>query len=106
MGVFEYFRGLRRSWLPMPGEEPVNEEIRLRRKADCTGDLYAVGHFLLFLLYSAYPDTGENERRGWLEQLELSGRTRSLLRKPLQSDPPYESATAFVEAAHDAWRRL
>lgn len=53
-------------------------------------DFYALGHFLLFLLYSGYTDSGERERP-WEEELSMSSGTRLILRRMLQLEEPYET---------------
>lgn len=91
-----------------PEEKPAEEEeMRLRRKADATSDLYAIGHFMLFLLYSGYPQGASAEAgsgstapapAGWQEELALTEAARSMLRRLLQLDSPYEDARAFMRA--------
>ncbi|MNR63189.1 hypothetical protein D3C85_1854170 [compost metagenome] len=71
----------------------------LRRTVDVTSDLYAIGHFLLFMLYSTYELSAEQEDavRGWEEELSISTQTKQIIRKLLQIDPPYASAQACME---------
>ncbi|WP_318508833.1 serine/threonine protein kinase [Bacillus sp. T3] len=65
--------------------------IHPRKQIDFKSDFYGLGHFLLFLLYSAYsPDVNEKEK-SWEEELTLSYDAKSLIRKLLQIDPPYET---------------
>lgn len=63
---------------------------RLRRKIDVKSDIYALGHFLLFLLYSAY-EPMEEEEKSWEDELLLSEEARCVLRRMLQLDEPYAS---------------
>jgi serine/threonine protein kinase, bacterial len=53
-------------------------------------DFYALGHFILFLLYSCYETEERAKDRSWEEELELPVFMRSVLRKLLQLDEPYE----------------
>ncbi|WP_309122340.1 protein kinase family protein [Paenibacillus sp.] len=66
-------------------------EKKLRRRIDVTSDFYAMGHLLLFLLYSSYPET--REERTWEEELSsLAPETKRLLRRSLMTEQPYASA--------------
>jgi serine/threonine protein kinase, bacterial len=74
-------------------DDPMEKLIR--RRIHPTGDFYALGHLLLFLLYSAYPAAGEEEDQdvvqGW--ETELSGihpHTRRLLHRLLLVEQPYD----------------
>ncbi|HZG74763.1 MAG TPA: kinase, partial [Paenibacillus sp.] len=52
---------------------------------------YAMGHLLLFLLYSSYPEV--REERSWEEELStLAPDTKRLLRRSLMTEQPYASA--------------
>jgi serine/threonine protein kinase, bacterial len=64
-------------------------EKKLRREISVKSDFYALGHFMLFLLYSTYEPTVKEER-SWEEELSLSVEARYILRKMLQIDVPYE----------------
>jgi len=69
------------------------EEMFFRRERHPRADLYAMGHLLLFLLYSGYEppegDPGNLVPQGWEEELRLSERTKRLLRRLLRRDKPY-----------------
>jgi len=65
-------------------------EKRLRRQIDVRSDIYALGHFLLYLLYSTYTPVYEQER-SWEEELSLSPKARTVIRKMLQIDVPYKN---------------
>ncbi|MFN2746562.1 MULTISPECIES: serine/threonine protein kinase [Bacillus] len=70
-------------------------EKRLMRSVSVKSDFYALGHFALFLLYSGYNPTA-SEEKSWEEELEISAELRSVLRKMLQIDSPYECARAII----------
>jgi len=76
-----------------------SEEIRRSEIAETPNDLYAIGHFILFMLYSGYnSETFEVESNsGWEEELTVSPRTNYMLRKLLQIDPPYTDPQQFVQ---------
>jgi serine/threonine-protein kinase len=91
--------------VPDDMEEDAPIEKRLRRNIHVSSDFYALGHLLLFLLYSTYPDT--SEERAWEEELhDLHPHTRKLLRRLLLTEQPYTSAAdviADVDAAMGAF---
>ncbi|KZZ84273.1 serine/threonine protein kinase [Bacillus sp. SJS] len=59
------------------------------REISFISDFYALGHFLLFLLYSGYSAREEKEKP-WEEELNIDSGTRLILRRMLQIDSPYE----------------
>jgi serine/threonine-protein kinase len=82
---------------PYDIESDDPSEKVLRRKIHVTSDFYAIGHLLLFLLYSTYtekelePDGG-NAERSWEEELSLHPDTKKLLRRLLLTEQPYRNA--------------
>ncbi|AJO16535.1 protein kinase [Bacillus paralicheniformis] len=70
-------------------------EKRLMRAVSVKSDFYALGHFALFLLYSEFTPSGEEEK-SWEEELCLSSGFTSVLRKMLQIDQPYERAEDII----------
>jgi serine/threonine protein kinase, bacterial len=63
-------------------------EKKLFREVSYKSDFYALGHFLLFLLYSSFqPNT--KVKRSWEEELDITHNTKRILRKMLQLDEPY-----------------
>lgn len=73
------------------------EEKKLKRQVEPASDLYALGHFFLFLLYSNYvPSPGQPER-SWEEELALTPAIRSMLRRLLQIDPPYLNVSEWLD---------
>ncbi len=71
-------------------ESFLTVEQRLRRAIDVKSDIYALGHFLLFLLYSSY-EPMEEEEKSWEDELLLTEDARGVLRRMLQLDVPYAS---------------
>lgn len=65
------------------------------RAVSVKSDFYALGHFALFLLYSEFTPSGEEEK-SWEEELCLSSGFTSVLRKMLQIDQPYERAEDII----------
>ncbi|MGR3764715.1 serine/threonine protein kinase [Rossellomorea sp. NS-SX7] len=70
--------------------EPLNHKDYMREKT-ARSDLYALGHFLLFLLYSSYEPVERNEK-SWEEELEISLETSVLIKRLLRNDTPFENA--------------
>jgi len=82
--------GLARKISDKKSNEEVNEILakQLFREIAFKSDFYALGHFVLFLLYSGYePETKKS--RSWEDELELSVTSKKILRKMLQLDEPY-----------------
>jgi serine/threonine protein kinase, bacterial len=69
-------------------DEPM--EKRLRRRLHVTSDFYALGHLLLFLLYSTYAEKERGADLGWENELSLHPETRKLLRRLLLAEQPYD----------------
>jgi len=64
---------------------------QLKRAVAPISDYYALGHFLLFLLYSSYAPTESAKEKSWEEELELSTTAHKVIRKLLAIDEPYHS---------------
>lgn len=91
---------------------------RMKRQLHVTADFYALGHLLLFLLYSSFgtepspggrKPTSKEEREppgGWEQELDLSPGTRSLLRRLLGIDEPYASLSRIEEDMLQALQAL
>lgn len=63
-------------------------EKRLKREVNFNSDFYALGHFILFLLYSSFTPSSKKER-SWEEELNISNNARLIIRRLLQNDEPY-----------------
>ncbi|MFG6495510.1 protein kinase [Fictibacillus sp. UD] len=77
-----------------PDDHP--EKLRMR-EISVISDLFALGHFALFLLYSSYEPQSRKEK-SWEEELDISQSLKTILRKMLQLDEPFHS----VEKARTA----
>ncbi|MDD9268158.1 serine/threonine protein kinase [Paenibacillus sp. GCM10023248] len=85
-----------------PPSQPFgsDEELKRKRTAEIASDLYAIGHFMLFMLYSTYEAGQAQTETGslsWEEELQLTPATKGMLRKLLQTDAAYGSTEAFIE---------
>jgi len=87
--------------IPDDIEPDAPMEKVLRRRVHVTSDFYGLGHLLLFLLYSNFPE--EDEELSWEEELTtLAPQTKKLLRRMLMTEQPYsaiEEVIADTEAA-------
>ena len=72
-------------------------EKQLKREVSPASDLYALGHFFLFLLYSGYTPKEDEPERSWEEELSLSPEIRRMIRKLLQMDEPYGSVHEWLQ---------
>lgn len=77
-------------------EEKLNRlDKKLFRENTFKSDFYALGHFLLFLLYSSYePET--NKKKTWEEELMISSQCKMILRKMLQLDTAYDEIDYLI----------
>ena len=63
--------------------------------------MYALGHLLLFLLYTTYNDTEDKEEKSWEEELTLSNKGKGIIRRLLQLDHPYDDVEQARLAIED-----
>lgn len=84
---------------PSLQDEGTDEALQRRRATEVTSDLYAIGHFLLFMLYSTYEssEVHEENTKGWEQELDLTPATKRMIRKLLQIDPAYTSTQDFID---------
>jgi serine/threonine protein kinase, bacterial len=75
------------------------------REKTVKSDFYAVGHFLLFLLYSSFEPSIKKEK-SWEEELSLSSKTKHILRKLLQIENPYEDDNEVLNDLYAAIKLL
>ncbi|HWO96797.1 MAG TPA: protein kinase [Bacillus sp. (in: firmicutes)] len=71
-------------------------EKELMRAVNVQSDIYALGHFMLFLLYSSY-ETESAVERSWEEELNLSRDLTKIIRKMLQLDSPYDKVDSLIQ---------
>jgi serine/threonine-protein kinase len=84
-------------------------EKQLRRALHVSSDFYALGHVLLFMLYSAYPAEQLSQRlaRTWEQELAyLNADTKKLIRRLLQVDQPYEEIYSIQQDTLALLRQL
>ncbi|MGC5323899.1 serine/threonine protein kinase [Brevibacillus sp. SYSU BS000544] len=72
-------------------------EKQLKREVHPRSDLYAMGHLLLFLLYSSY-DQESTEEKSWQDELQLDEPLHNLLKRLLQLDTSFESTHDLIAA--------
>lgn len=76
-------------------ETIIQLEKKLYREVAFKSDFYALGHFLLFLLYSTYVPVSK-KKMSWEEELFISGNARRVIRKMLQIDEPYMDVDQLI----------
>ncbi|UFJ42276.1 protein kinase [Brevibacillus humidisoli] len=72
-------------------------EKQLKRAVHPSSDLLALGHFLLFLLYSTYEADESEAERSWQEELSLSPPLRTILQKLFQIDGSYSTVAELID---------
>ncbi|GLI08477.1 putative serine/threonine-protein kinase YbdM [Paenibacillus tyrfis] len=87
-------------------ESYADEELRKRRTPEVRSDLYAVGHLLLFLLYSSYQERPGQPPADWQEELAVSGDVKHIIRRLLQVEPPYADTESFRFELDNTLQRL
>ncbi|MFD2444276.1 serine/threonine protein kinase [Bacillus sp. CGMCC 1.16607] len=70
-------------------------EKRLLREVSFQSDFYALGHFVLFLLYSTY-ETFSKQENSWEEELVIKDGSRRVIRKLLNLETGYENVTEII----------
>jgi serine/threonine-protein kinase len=89
--------GLARRIGDHPDEEPYQSgKLAYRHLAEPQSDLYALGHVMLFMLYTTFSD--EQASSNWEEELVLPDELHIILRKLLKLDQPYDSALEVIDA--------
>lgn len=71
-----------------------------RKQIDFKSDYYGLGHFLLYLLYSSFVPPENGKEKSWEEELSLSPQAKNIIRKLLQSAPPYETVDQIKHDFH------
>lgn len=71
-------------------------EKELFKELSFKSDFYALGHFLLFLLYSTYEPRSKQER-SWEEELLISKETKRIIRKLLRIEDSYDHITDITQ---------
>jgi len=69
----------------------------IKRAISPVSDFYALGHFLLFLLYSTYDVKGNEREKSWEEELSLSFQAIKVIRKLLAIEDPYQSCSEIAQ---------
>ncbi|WP_409288767.1 serine/threonine protein kinase [Peribacillus sp. SCS-37] len=60
-------------------------------------DLYLLGHFILFLLYANFAPSGTFGSKSWEEELELTEKSRMIIKTLLLAEGEYPSARSALE---------
>ncbi|WP_071394507.1 serine/threonine protein kinase [Bacillus tuaregi] len=70
---------------------------QIKRILSPISDFYALGHFLLFLLYSSYEVKENEQERSWEDELDISIQAKGIIRKLLAIDEPYQSCQEIAQ---------
>ncbi|WP_068776642.1 protein kinase family protein [Paenibacillus sp. FJAT-26967] len=100
------------AWEELDALDDDPSEKKFRRALHVSSDFYAIGHLLLFLLYSTYamedagPDSSaaiaeSDPSRGWEHELELHPATKKLLRRLLMTEQPFLNAEEICTCVDD-----
>lgn len=82
------------------GEQAFMREVHYR------SDFYALGHFVLFLLYAGY-ESNEKEEKPWYEELQLEKESYEIIMRMLQMKQPYyESVQEIMTDVHTVLERM
>ncbi|MGM0845714.1 MAG: protein kinase domain-containing protein [Bacillota bacterium] len=80
-----------------PASSPnTASEKTLFREHSFKSDYYALGHFLLFLLYSDFQPESKQEH-SWEEELNITPETRCLIKKMLRIDGSFQHINELYE---------
>lgn len=79
---------------PIPIES-LPFEKRLYREISFKSDFYALGHFVLFLLYSNYQVSSKKEK-SWEEELNITENSKGIIRKLLKLESSYENVEEII----------
>lgn len=85
----------RRKWLRKHSDFSSGDH----KIAEEQADLQDIGHFMLFMLYSAYePDHNQNDsvERSWREELQLSQELKEVIERLLGLSKPYTGSSQFM----------
>ncbi|HYK72916.1 MAG TPA: protein kinase [Pseudoneobacillus sp.] len=75
--------------------ETLSIEKRLFREISFKSDFYALGHFVLFLLYSNYQVSSKKEQ-SWEEELTISDASKQIIRKMLKLEGSYDNIEEII----------
>jgi serine/threonine protein kinase, bacterial len=78
------------------GEIAIDKETKESYVVSIKEDIYLLGHFLLFLLYSSYENTS-SEEKPWQEELSLSTTGKEIIERMLEISEPYEDISLLLQ---------
>ncbi|WP_342777678.1 protein kinase domain-containing protein [Ureibacillus terrenus] len=81
-------------------KEDIMKVKNPKRAANHCSDLYFLGHFFLFLLYSAYTPT-ESRQKCWQEELQLPDEVKNFIERLLLIRPSFSSAEEALHSIPD-----
>ncbi|WP_442599746.1 serine/threonine protein kinase [Neobacillus sp. D3-1R] len=75
--------------------EALPLEKRMYREISFKSDFYALGHFVLFLLYSNY-QVHSSKKNSWEEELSIHENSKHIIRRMLKLDSSYENVDEII----------
>jgi serine/threonine protein kinase, bacterial len=78
------------------GETAIDKETKQPYVVSIQEDIYLLGHFLLFLLYSTYEESS-SEERSWQEELSLSAAGKEIIERMLEIQEPYNDIALLLQ---------
>lgn len=80
-------------------------EKTLFKEQSFKSDFYALGHFLLFLLYSRFQPTSQKEQ-SWEDELTVTTETKDIIRKLLRIKEQYDSIDEIFHEVEAVIKKL
>ncbi|MNJ47959.1 Serine/threonine-protein kinase B [compost metagenome] len=77
-------------------EKADNRNSKLLKPANIQSDLFDIGHFMLFMLYSGYTPEDDSKETTWSQELKLPESLRQVLYKLLEEQEPYRCSTDLI----------
>ncbi|GGE59884.1 serine/threonine protein kinase [Priestia taiwanensis] len=78
------------------GEVALDKETKESYVVSVQEDLYLLGHFTLFLLYSSYEESSKEEKP-WQEELSLSRAGKEIIERMLEIQEPYHDMALLLQ---------
>jgi len=76
-----------------------------KKAAHPVSDLYAIGHFMLFLLYSHFEPTSRKSK-SWQQELQLPQELQHFIERLLTIDQPFSSAYEAIDYLKDVSNKI
>lgn len=71
------------------------------KPATIQSDLFDIGHFMLFMLYSQYTPEDDRKERSWSQELKLAPALQQVIHRLLGEQEPYRCSADLIEDLKD-----